>query len=172
MNNFKENLITVTSKKFGTLFSDYAMLNSKSKISKSAHCSFVEGKTRVAVKSARAIKKTTEQGYLSNLIHSNEYCSITKDKFDVIIQQIQVDNFDTMKFFVCFDEGIYAYKLNTKNLFHNKVLLNYSGKQHAMTKKGLEGQMHLTHNNIDKVNELLKPEVISYNSLYQAFKSR
>lgn len=173
MNTFKDDLITVTSKKFGMLFCDYAMFNERrAKISKSNHCSFMEGKSRIAVKSARAIKKNKHKDYLSNLIHSKEYCSVYNDKFDVIIQQIQVDNFDTMKFFVCFDEGIYSYKVSVNNLFKNKALLKYSGKQHGLTKDGLEGQLHLTHTNIEKVNKLLKPKVISYNDLYKVFKDK
>ena len=115
MNTFKTDLITVTSKKLGTFFKDLAVVTSKKHVKAGLHCSFIEGKARIAVKSARAIKKSEGNKYLSHLIHSHEYCSV-KDNFDVILQQIQIDNFDSMILFNsfllrCFLIDMYLYIL-------------------------------------------------------------
>jgi hypothetical protein len=172
---FKNELVFVTSKKFGNLFKDYSKLVLSKKgfaIKNNKHCSFSLNKTRISIKSARAIKKIQSKDYLSNLFHSKELCSYKKDVFDIIIQQIQVDNFDKLLFFVCFDEGVFSYSLSVKQLFKYKKILNYSGKQHGLTKEGLEGQLHITNRNFYKINEIFKPTFISYSSILKEIKNK
>jgi len=166
---FKQNLLHVTSRKFGKLFCDYTKKRIKAKQSDNIHYSLLRGKNKIAVKAGRAIKENDSSSYFDKIFHSNEYCSLN-DSFNCIIQQIRLNYFDTMYFYLCFEDGIRRYSIKKEDIKKHASILNYVPYQHHGN-SGLEGQLHITNKNIDKVNKLFCKETISYNDILSFSRS-
>lgn len=110
-----------------------------------------QGKKKIESKFARAIKKVDTKNLsfieqLSSTASLSYVNSASKEKFDCNIQQIKPKCFDTLYYGVIFDDCVYVFKIDSKQLLKDSKNIGYSNKQHRGNIG--EGQFHIKSTNL------------------------
>lgn len=168
-----KGIFAMNTRRFGTVAEIMVRKLLKAKNSDNNAYDLTLDNQRIEVKFSRALKKNTETITESNVLEQiklapNENRAILdKDKFntpfDCNIQQVKPHEFDVLYYGVFFNDLIYVFKLNSKDISNLNV--GYNPTQHRGNFG--EGQFHIKNTNINYHIDNLLYAKLSYEQLSQ-----